>query len=67
MTFAMALAWDINSIKSGEFKRFFSTLAEREFGKELSEAIGAAWHEYDRLVSLRKHEHIEPHTFSPNL
>ena len=64
MTFAMALALDINSIKSGEFRRFFSTLAEREFGKELSEAIGAAWHEYDRLVSLRKHEHIEPHTFS---
>lgn len=64
MTFAMALAWDNNSINSAEFGKFFSTMAEREFGQELSEAIGAAWHEYDRLVSLRKHEHIEPNTFS---
>lgn len=64
MTFAMTLAWDINPIKSDEFGRFFSTMAEREFGQQLSEAIGAAWHEYDRLVALRKHEHIKPHTFS---
>jgi hypothetical protein len=38
----MALAWDINSIKSGDFGRFFSTMAESEFGQELSEDIGAA-------------------------
>ena len=64
MTFAMALAWNINSIKADQFAQFFSTLAEREFGQEFSQEIGAVWHEYDRLVSLRRHEHIEPHTFS---
>jgi hypothetical protein len=60
----MALAWDINSIKEDQFVQFFSTLAEREFGQRFSQEIGAVWHEYDRLVSLRRHEHIEPHTFS---
>jgi hypothetical protein len=60
----MALAWDINSIKEDQFVQFFSTLAEREFGQRCSQEIGAVWHEYDRLVSLRRHEHIEPHTFS---
>ena len=64
ITFAMTLAWDINSIKADQFVPFFSTLAEREFGQEFSQEIGAVWHEYDRLVSLRRHEHIGPHTYS---
>jgi hypothetical protein len=64
MTFAMTLAWDINSIKSDSFGEFFSIMAEREFDQKLSHGIGAAWHEFDRLVSLRKHEHIDPYTFS---
>jgi hypothetical protein len=64
LTFAMALAWDIGSIKADNFTHFFATMAEREFGAELSTEIGAAMHEYDQLVSLRKHEHIETDTFS---
>lgn len=64
MTFAMALAWDINFIKADGFAHFFSTMAEREFHPKSSQEIGAAWHEYDRLVSMRKHEHIELDTFS---
>ncbi|KAH9224014.1 hypothetical protein DL95DRAFT_517290 [Leptodontidium sp. 2 PMI_412] len=64
LTFAMALAWDINSIPASNFSHFFNTMAEREFGTELSGEIGAASLEYDRLVSMRKHEHIEPTTFS---
>ncbi|KAN0110891.1 glycoside hydrolase family 115 protein [Hyaloscypha variabilis] len=64
LTFAMALACNIKSIKADDFAHFYSTMAEREFGNGLSLEIGAAMHEYDRLVSLRKHEHIEPSTFS---
>ena len=64
ITFAMALAWDINSIKVDSLQIFLALVAEREFGAPLSQEIGAAWLEYDRLVSMRKHEHIEPHTFS---
>lgn len=60
----MALAWDIKSIKANNFSHFFTTMAGREFGHELSREIGAASQEYDRLVSMRRHEHIEPATFS---
>jgi Gylcosyl hydrolase family 115 C-terminal domain len=60
----MALAWNIGSIKEDGFTNFFDIMAEREFGAELNKEIGAAMHEYDRLASLRKHEHIEPYTFS---
>ncbi|CZR51052.1 uncharacterized protein PAC_00927 [Phialocephala subalpina] len=64
MTFFMRLACDISSIKADGFAHFFSTMAKREFGPELSHKVGAEWHEYDRLASMRRHEHIEPHTFS---
>jgi len=64
LTFATALAWNIDCIKADTFPHFYTTVAEREFGRELSQETGAAMHEYDRLVSLRKHEHIKPHTFS---
>ncbi|KAL2074153.1 hypothetical protein VTL71DRAFT_7931 [Oculimacula yallundae] len=64
LTFAMALAWDINSIKPDNFSSFFNAMAERDFGPDMGAEIGAASLEYDRLVSMRKHEHIEPYTFS---
>jgi hypothetical protein len=60
----MALAWDINSINADDLPHFFSSMAEREFGKELRQEIGCVWREYDRLVSIRRHEHIEPRDFS---
>ncbi|RBR19750.1 hypothetical protein FVER53590_13760 [Fusarium verticillioides] len=64
ISFAMALAWDINSIKRDTLPHFFRQAAEREFGAELADEVGSIWHRHDRLLSLRKHEHIEPETFS---
>ncbi|KAH8685424.1 hypothetical protein BGZ60DRAFT_510652 [Tricladium varicosporioides] len=64
LTFSMSLAWNINSIKADGLAQFFSAIALREFGPRLSTEIGAAWLEYDYLISLRRHEHIEPTTFS---
>ncbi|KAM0207191.1 hypothetical protein ACHAQD_012152 [Fusarium lateritium] len=64
ISFAMALAWNINSMKHDSLPDFFRQAAEREFGSELSEEVGSIWHRHDRLLSLRKHEHIEPETFS---
>ncbi len=64
LTFAMNLAWDIDCIRSDDFSNFFVSLAAAQFGSELSQDIGAAWNEYDRLASLRRHEHIDDHTFS---
>ncbi len=64
MSFAMELAWDINSISANSFSKFLQRLSQREFGSEISGDVAAVWHEYDRLVSLRRHEHIEADTFS---
>ncbi|KAM0230650.1 hypothetical protein ACHAPO_009176 [Fusarium lateritium] len=64
ISFALALAWDIKSIKHNTLPDFFRRAAEREFGADLADEIGSVWHQHDRLLSLRKHEHIEPETFS---
>ncbi|KAL1869359.1 hypothetical protein Daus18300_005571 [Diaporthe australafricana] len=64
LTFAMSLAWDINSVKSDGIPNFFLSLSARQFGPDLSQDIAKAWCGYDELVSLRRHEHIESTTFS---
>ncbi|KAF4332215.1 hypothetical protein FBEOM_13976 [Fusarium beomiforme] len=64
ISFAMALAWDINSIKHDTLPEFFRQAAAREFGSDLADKVGSIWHQHDRLLALRKHEHIEPDTFS---
>ncbi|KAF5025712.1 hypothetical protein F66182_2179 [Fusarium sp. NRRL 66182] len=64
ISFAMALAWNVDSIKHDTLPEFFREAAEREFGSDLADDVGSIWQKHDRLLSLRKHEHIEPETFS---
>ncbi|KAF5667088.1 hypothetical protein FHETE_5791 [Fusarium heterosporum] len=64
ISFAMALAWNVDSIKHDGLPEFFRQAAEREFDSDLAGEVGSIWHRHDRLLSLRKHEHIEPETFS---
>lgn len=64
LTFAMEMAWDINSIKTDGIPQFLQAVATDYFGPELSADIVHTWIEYDRLIRLRKHEHIEPEDFS---
>ncbi|KAJ5080953.1 hypothetical protein N7456_013663 [Penicillium angulare] len=64
LTFAMEMAWDINSIHENSIPRFFGDIATEYFNADLSPGIVSVWHEYDRLVRLRKHEHIDPESFS---
>lgn len=62
MSFAFDLAWDIKSIKNDGFMSYFESLATREFGKHTKE-IAKIWFDFDRLVAIRKQDHIDPHTF----
>lgn len=64
MNFAFDLAWDVKCITSDGFTDYFSKLAEREFGEKYAKRIGHIWYEFDRLIALRKQEHIERETFS---
>ncbi|KAI8668383.1 hypothetical protein NCS55_00863700 [Fusarium keratoplasticum] len=63
-TFAMQLAWDINSVGPNTLDSFFQSYSAREFGHEHADTIAGILSKHDRLMALRRHEHIEPETFS---
>lgn len=58
------MAWNINSVRRDKIPQFLENFATDCFSEDLSKSIVPIWHEYDRLVRLRKHEHIGPETFS---
>jgi hypothetical protein len=60
----MEIAWNIDSIHRDTIPRFLGHIATNYFGSALSPQTASVWHEYDRLVRLRKHEHIDPENFS---
>lgn len=64
LTFAMEMAWNIDSVQEDSIPRFLADFSAKGFGANLSPGIVDIWHEYDRLVRLRRHEHIDPETFS---
>jgi hypothetical protein len=60
----MQMAWDIDSVKADSIPQFLGNLASQYFDEQLAFDTAAVWHEYDRLVRIRKHEHIDPDSFS---
>jgi hypothetical protein len=64
LSYAMSLAWDINCTSPEKVPYFYQKYAEREFGSEHGQEIAALLLKHDSLVALRRHEHIEPDTFS---
>ncbi|KAH3913606.1 hypothetical protein HBH56_105320 [Parastagonospora nodorum] len=64
LSFVMLLAWDVNSWKFGDLPAFFHQFSASSFGQELASPCGDLLLRHDKLVRLRKHEHIEPETFS---
>ncbi|XP_044716281.1 glycosyl hydrolase family protein [Hirsutella rhossiliensis] len=63
MSFAFDLAWNVKSISANSFNDYFRHLATREFGEKHAAGIAKAWYDFDRLVALRKQDHIDPNTF----
>ncbi|OOQ89700.1 hypothetical protein PEBR_06987 [Penicillium brasilianum] len=64
LTFAMEMAWNIDSVHMDTIHQFLGRIATNYFGARLVPRIVRIWHEYDRLVRMRKHEHIDPESFS---
>ncbi|KAH7127946.1 hypothetical protein B0J13DRAFT_142632 [Dactylonectria estremocensis] len=64
LSWAMSLAWNIDKFTPDSLLNVLVETAARDFGPELSNEIGDIYHEYNRLVSMRKHELVEPDTFS---
>ncbi|RFU31716.1 hypothetical protein B7463_g4616, partial [Scytalidium lignicola] len=63
-TFAMSMAWDIEKITPETILGFLQRYALREFGPEYAADIAQLLIEHDRLLAIRKHEHVEADTFS---
>lgn len=64
LTFAMEMAWDIGSVHMNTIPEFLENIATSYFGSSLSSEIVSILHEHDRLVRIRKHEHVDPESFS---
>lgn len=63
MSFAFDLAWNVHCVSADSFPQYYQELATREFGRKHAKDIAKAWYEFDRLVALRKQDHIDVSTF----
>ncbi|KAJ5169213.1 uncharacterized protein N7482_004807 [Penicillium canariense] len=64
LTYALEMAWNIHSVQVDGMSQFLGGIANDYFEAGVSPDVVSIWQEYDRLVRLRKHEHIEPDSFS---
>lgn len=64
LTFALSLAWNIHTPSPVNLFDFFDAYAEREFGRKYAKDIAKLLMSHDRMMSYRRHEHIETNTFS---
>jgi hypothetical protein len=64
LTFVMSLAWDTNAMALGDLPAFCRPFLACTFGSDLAVSCADILLNYDKLIALRKHEHVEPDTFS---
>ncbi|OAL48891.1 hypothetical protein IQ07DRAFT_542687 [Pyrenochaeta sp. DS3sAY3a] len=64
LTFALSLAWNINCVQPSTIPRFFNAFAMREFGNQYGDEASELLLQHDRMMSLRRHEHLEHDTLS---
>lgn len=58
------MAWNIESIPMENFQSFFQSFSRLNFPTSISCKSAQLLYHIDRLLALRKHEHIEQDTFS---
>ncbi|ETS79550.1 hypothetical protein PFICI_09403 [Pestalotiopsis fici W106-1] len=66
LTFALMHAWDVTRYTHSNLDQYFGLFARNTFGSlpNITDDISSLLCTYDRLVALRKHDHIEPDSFS---
>ncbi|RMX80860.1 hypothetical protein D0869_07240 [Hortaea werneckii] len=64
LSFAMAMAWDCDTVANLGVKTFLDEWAAQNFHPDVAEDASSVLAGYDRIASLRKHELIEPGMFS---
>lgn len=63
-TFAMSMAWDINCVAASRIPDFFSHFSAQSIGTENAGLVADLLLQHDRLLAIRKHEHLEADTLS---
>lgn len=64
LSFVMSLAWDTKAMTLGDLPAFLESFTTRTFDREVAGPCAELLLRYDKLIALRKHEHVEPETFS---
>jgi hypothetical protein len=65
LTFALSMAWNIDKHSPNDLPGFLRSYVQREFSEDLAtNEIAEILLAHDRLRAVRRHEHIEPSTFS---
>ncbi|KXS96302.1 hypothetical protein AC578_7476 [Pseudocercospora eumusae] len=64
LSFAMALAWDCEAVGNLDVRSFHAEWAKQNFDTGIAASAADVLYGYDRIASIRKHELIEPTTFS---
>ncbi|KAH6618449.1 hypothetical protein C7974DRAFT_474304 [Boeremia exigua] len=64
LSFVMSLAWDTHAMALGDLPAFLEPFTARTFGSDLALPCTDLLLKYDKLIAPRKHEHVEPETFS---
>ncbi|KAJ0415651.1 hypothetical protein BJY00DRAFT_304693 [Aspergillus carlsbadensis] len=63
-TFAMQMAWNIDSCTPSSIPDFLQECCTREFSSEHADTIASLLLQHDRLLAIRRHEHLEADTLS---
>ncbi|EMD60268.1 glycoside hydrolase family 115 protein [Bipolaris sorokiniana ND90Pr] len=64
LSFVMSVGWDAHAMALGDLPTFLESFTSRTFGSDLAVPTAKLLIKYDKLIALRKHEHVEPKTFS---
>ncbi|KAF9055272.1 hypothetical protein BDZ89DRAFT_1087945 [Hymenopellis radicata] len=64
LSMIMAMAWNASLVAADTLPHYLELYAAREFPEEHAVAVADLLLRHSRLVGLRRHEHVEPTTFS---
>ncbi|EME78589.1 glycoside hydrolase family 115 protein [Pseudocercospora fijiensis CIRAD86] len=64
LSFAIAVAWNCEAVRNIDVKSFHDEWATQNLNTKIAQSAAEVLCGYDRIASIRKHELIEPTTFS---
>lgn len=66
ISFFLEYAWKPSAWKENNINQYYTRWNQQQFGKQLAERIGNISQRYAQLITIRKPELIDEHSFSPH-